>query len=77
MLTLSMQDEHIQVSGDLALIEVLEHISGTMTNGQPTDMWIRDTTGLRRVDGKWLDFHDHVSVPVGIATGKAALDLKP
>jgi hypothetical protein len=41
------------------------------------NMWIRDTTGLRKVNGKWLDFHDHVSVPVDLATGKAVMDLKP
>ncbi|HWG22184.1 MAG TPA: nuclear transport factor 2 family protein [Terracidiphilus sp.] len=76
-MTLSWQDEHIQVSGDLAMIEVVEHISGTMTNGQPLDLWIRGTTGLRKTNGKWLDFHDHISVPVDMATGKAMMDLKP
>jgi len=29
------------------------------------------------VNGKWLDFHDHVSVPVDIQSGKALLDVKP
>lgn len=76
-LTMEVQDLHIQVSGDLAMMEALEQVSGTMTNGQPMNMWIRDTTGLRKVNGKWLDFHDHVSVPVDLATGKAAMDLKP
>jgi hypothetical protein len=32
---------------------------------------------LRKSDGRWLDFHDHVSVPVEIESGKAMLDLKP
>jgi len=64
-------------SGDLAMIGGLEHLTGTMASGQPVDLWMRDTTGLRKVDGKWLDFHDHVSAPADPATGKAALDMKP
>lgn len=76
-LTMELKDEHIEVSGDLAIIEALEHISGTTSSGQPMDMWIRDTTALRKADGKWLDFHDHVSVPVDLASDKGALDLKP
>ena len=31
----------------------------------------------KRIGGKWLDIHDHISVPVDMATGKGALDLKP
>ena len=76
-LGLEYRDMHITVSGDLAVIEGLERMTGTMTNGQAVDIWMRDTTALRKVDGKWLDFHDHLSVPADLATGKAALDLKP
>jgi len=76
-LALELRDVHIQVSGDLALIDCLEHVTGTMTSGQPLDMWFRSTTGLRKVNGKWLDFHDHVSVPADFSTGRAVVDLKP
>ena len=41
------------------------------------DMWIRATSGLRKIKGKWLIVHDHVSVPADMATGKSAMDLKP
>lgn len=76
-LGLELRDVHVHVSGDLAVVYSLERMTGTMTNGQPVDMWVRDTTALERVGGKWLDIHDHVSVPADLATGKAAMDLKP
>jgi ketosteroid isomerase-like protein len=74
---LEFKDTHIQTSGDLAFFETLQHLTGTMTTGEKVDMWTRVTTGLRRVNGQWLDFHDHVSVPADLNTGKAILDLKP
>jgi len=48
-----------------------------MKNGQPSDMWLRATSGLRKMNGKWLIVHDHVSVPIDFETGKAVLELKP
>lgn len=76
-LTLEIRDPRISVDGDLAIITCLERVSGTLTNGQQTSTWFRTTAGLRRVNGHWLDFHDHVSVPVDMATGKARMDLQP
>ncbi|HKR28204.1 MAG TPA: nuclear transport factor 2 family protein [Acidobacteriaceae bacterium] len=72
------RDIHIITSGDLAVVEVLEQVSGTQaSNGQPISMWVRATSALRKVNGRWLDVHDHVSVPVDMDTGKALMDLKP
>ena len=31
----------------------------------------------RKINGKWLIVHDHISVPIDFDSGKAALDLKP
>jgi ketosteroid isomerase-like protein len=55
----------------------LQMISGMLKHGQKSGMWVRFTSLYRKVNGKWLDFHDHVSVPVEIESGKAMLDLKP
>lgn len=72
------RDMHILASGDLAVIEALEQVSGTQaSNGQTLSFWVRTTTALRKVNGKWLDVHDHVSVPVDMESGKALMDLKP
>jgi uncharacterized protein (TIGR02246 family) len=76
-LTVDFSDVHIQTTGDLAMIECLQHIGATDQKGKKMDFWSRVTTGLRKENGKWLDFHDHVSVPVNLDTGKALLDLKP
>jgi len=70
-------DEHLEVSGDLATDYALEHITGKLKDGKPADVWLRATSVFKRIGGKWLDIHDHVSVPADMATGKAALDLKP
>ena len=72
------RDLHIFVSGNLAVIEYVGQISGTQaSNGQPTTMWIRNTSVLRKANGHWLDIHDHVSVPVDMDSGKALMDQKP
>jgi ketosteroid isomerase-like protein len=40
-------------------------------------MTLRLTDVLREINGKWLIVHEHVSVPVDVATGKADLTSKP
>lgn len=76
-LHLELSQCKIATSGDLGYAFCLEHAVGTMTNGQKLDTWLRSTSIFHRVDGKWLDVHDHVSVPADMATGKAQMDLKP
>ena len=50
---------------------------GTLHNGTRTDLWLRWTAGLRKIDGVWLIAHDQVSVPVDFASGRALFDLQP
>src|SRR6202008_1323860 len=71
------RDLHVGASGEFGYATGLQMISGTLKHGQKSGMWIRFTSLYRKVKGKWLDFHDHVSVPVDIQSGKALLDLKP
>jgi uncharacterized protein (TIGR02246 family) len=66
------------IAGDtVAFSHGLERMTGTLKNGQKFDAWIRFTEGYRKTSGRWLAIHDHISVPVDLDTGKAALDLKP
>jgi len=67
----------MEVSGSLALAYGLERISGKLKSGQPADLWVRYTSAFKKIDGRWRDIHDHISVPVDMNTGKAALDLRP
>jgi len=76
-LHVQIADDHLEVSGDLAVDYSLEHITGTMKDGKPADLWLRATSVFKRIAGKWLDIHDHISVPADMTTGKARLDLKP
>jgi uncharacterized protein (TIGR02246 family) len=76
-LHVEVRDLHIGTSGDLAYASGLELISGTLRNGQKSNIWLRFTSLFRKSDGRWLDFHDHVSVPAEIESGKAMLDMQP
>jgi uncharacterized protein (TIGR02246 family) len=72
-----VRDLHVGANGDLGYAAGLELISGTLKNGQKSEVWVRFTSLLRKSSGRWLDFHDHVSVPADIESGKAMLELKP
>jgi uncharacterized protein (TIGR02246 family) len=76
-LHVEVRDLHIGTSGDLAYASGLELISGTLRNSQKCNVWLRFTSLFRKSDGRWLDFHDHVSLPADIASGRAMLDMQP
>jgi ketosteroid isomerase-like protein len=71
------KDTHVEASGDIAIAYGLERISGRLKGGQRLDIWVRYTSGFKRIAGQWRDIHDHVSVPADLNAGKALLDLKP
>jgi len=75
---LEVRDLEIRTSGDLAFGTSLNRIGGSRTNGEETDVWARATAGYRKIDGRWLVAHEHVSVPFYMdGSLKAAVDLKP
>jgi ketosteroid isomerase-like protein len=76
-LRVEVRDLHVGATGDLGYAAGLELISGTLKNGQKSEVWLRFTSLFRKSGGRWLDFHDHVSVPADIESGKAMLELKP
>ncbi len=76
-LDVEAREFHVVVSDDVAFLYALERLGGTLKSGERSDIWLRATSGLRKIDGKWLIVHDHISVPADLTTGKAALDLKP
>jgi ketosteroid isomerase-like protein len=63
--------------GDVAYGSSIQHGIGTAKNGKKTEFTVRVTDGYKKVNGKWLIAHEHVSFPVDIATGKADLLSKP
>jgi ketosteroid isomerase-like protein len=72
-----IRDLTVQVSGDLAVVYAVNHISGTLRSGDKSDYWLRWTAVFRKIDGGWLITHDQVSVPTDFATGRSKLDLQP
>lgn len=76
-LKVEVRDLQVGATGDLGYATGLELISGTLKGGKKSQLWLRFTSLFRKSNGHWLDFHDHVSVPADIETGKAMLELKP
>ena len=72
-----VRDLNITTDGELAFVQSLNHVKGTLASGHITDLWVRWTTCFRRIDGVWLVVHDHVSVPADLEHGKAVLNLTP
>jgi ketosteroid isomerase-like protein len=73
-----LHDFSVTAGEDLAHSYGLVHMSGTRTDGKETDVWVRQTLCLRKVEGAWTIAHEHTSVPFYIdGSNKAALDLKP
>jgi uncharacterized protein (TIGR02246 family) len=73
-----IRDLSITTGDDVAFSHSLNRISGTRTDGEETDVWVRATVGLRKIDGKWMITHEHTSVPFYMdGSYKATVDLKP
>ncbi len=72
-----IRDLHILANGDIAVAYMLIRASGTLKNGREVGYWVRATVGCQRSDHTWLIAHEHVSLPVDVATQSAAMDLVP
>ena len=70
-------DVHVVAGPTVAFSYGLEKLSGTLVGGTHSEVWIRFTEGYRHQGRRWYAIHDHASVPVDFATGKARFDLKP
>ena len=68
----------ITTGDDVAFCHCLNRITGKRTDGTEPDVWVRATICYRKIDGKWMVTHEHVSVPFYMdGTYRAAVDLKP
>jgi uncharacterized protein (TIGR02246 family) len=72
-----IQDLTLTIADNLAVGHSLNKISGTLQSGQKASYWVRWTTCLQKIDGEWYITHDHVSVPIDVATGKGVLNIEP
>jgi uncharacterized protein (TIGR02246 family) len=72
-----MTDLSVTADGRLGYGHSIQRLRCTTANGAAQDITTRTTDGYEKRDGKWLIAHEHVSVPVDLATGKADLSSKP
>ncbi|MGH3386135.1 MAG: YybH family protein [Nocardioidaceae bacterium] len=67
----------VSASGDIACAHMLVRASGTLKDGREVGYWVRVTDCCRRSPDGWLITHEHVSLPVEMETGRAAMELVP
>jgi ketosteroid isomerase-like protein len=72
-----IRDLNVLGSGDVAAAHMLIWASGTLKGGHEVGYWVRTTNGCQWSNDGWLITHEHVSLPVDMASGRAAMDLVP
>jgi ketosteroid isomerase-like protein len=74
---LTISDLSYWTDGDLGFGYSIQRVVGTDTKGNPSDMTVRVTDAYRKIGGKWLIVHEHVSVPVNLDTMKPDIHSMP
>jgi ketosteroid isomerase-like protein len=69
-------DMRVRADDRLAFVSNLQHTYGKDPGGKPFDMTFRVTDCLIKVAGKWKILHEHVSLPIDMATGEADFQSK-
>jgi len=72
-----VSDWKSETDGNLAYGRGIFKTSGPDKDGKPLDLTFRVTDVFKKINGKWLVIHEHVSWPVDLATGKADLSSRP
>jgi len=72
----SLTDLDVTVGGDVAYGHSIQRVAMTDKKGKKGTMTVRVTDGYKKVNGQWLISHEHVSVPVDLATLKAVANAK-
>ena len=74
---MEIRDLTIVASGDIAAAHMLLRASGTLKNGREVGYWVRASDCYRRANEAWLITHEHISLPVDMASRSAVIDLTP
>ncbi|MFF5706135.1 YybH family protein [Streptomyces sp. NPDC012794] len=67
-ISLETHDLTLVTSGDTAFAHMLHLDSGEREGGLQASIWVRESVGLRRTDGRWSITHEHVSIPIDPVT---------
>ena len=73
----TVDDLHVVVDGTLAYGTSVQRGAWTEASGAPFRITLRVTDVYRKIDGRWLVVHEHISVPVDLGTDKADLTSAP
>ena len=76
-LTVELTDLDGVADRNLAYSHSIQRVAGTDKQGKKLDLTVRVTDVYKKVRGRWLIIHEHVSVPVDLETGKPDLSSKP
>lgn len=76
-MTFDLHEVSISSSDDLAFCHLTARCGCTGHDGQEHWSWLRMTSCLRRIGGRWLIVHDHCSAPFDPMSGKVMLDAGP
>jgi uncharacterized protein (TIGR02246 family) len=72
----TLTDLDVTVGGDVAFAHSIQRATVTDKDGKKLTAAFRVTDGYKKINGQWLISHEHVSVPVDLATMKPDLDSK-
>ena len=61
----------VEVEGSIGYAFSLQRYTGVLRDGRPLDVTTRQTDIWRKIDGRWLIVHQHVSYPMDKKTGMA------
>ena len=76
-LSMAVRDLHLSATADMAIAHWLSKVAGTLTDGRDVGSWVRATSCFERTGGTLLITHEHISLPVDPASGRAAIGLQP
>ncbi len=76
-ITVELSDLDVGADRNLAYSHSIQHVAGTDKQGKKLDLTVRVTDVYKKIGGRWLVIHEHVSVPVDLDTDKPDLSSKP
>jgi uncharacterized protein (TIGR02246 family) len=76
-ITVEFSDFDVAADRNLAYSHSIQRVTGTDKHGKNLDLTVRVTDVYKKTRGGWRVIHEHVSVPVDLATDKPDLASKP
>lgn len=73
---ISITNLDVTTGGTIAYSHSIQHSTATGKDGKKTEITVRVTDGYKKVNGHWLIAHEHVSIPVDLATMKPDLNAR-